>query len=122
MFCKEKQLKECKGLQKGKGEYNAKINWKKNISGVNGILITIITLSCLVPVINVLAISFSSSEAIMANKVGLLPVNFTVDAYEYVMKNKKFWDAAMISLERVVLGVPISLVLSDDGGISAFQG
>ena len=39
-------------------------------------------------------------------------MNFTVDAYEYVMKNKKFWDAALISLERVVLGVPISLVLT----------
>lgn len=101
--------KECR---KGKENTMQKSTGRKIFLGINGILITIITLSCLVPVINVLAISFSSSEAIMANKVGLLPVNFTVDAYEYVMKNKKFWDAALISLERVVLGVPISLVLT----------
>lgn len=79
---------------------------------VNITIISIIAISCLIPIINVLCISFSSSEAIIANKVGLLPVKFTWDAYEYVMKNAKFWTAALVSLERVVLGVPISIILT----------
>ena len=79
---------------------------------INTVLILAITISCIVPIINVLAISFSSSEAIIANQVKLLPVRFTLDAYSYVMKNAKFWSAALISLERVLLGVPISLALT----------
>ena len=78
----------------------------------NTIFITIITITCLIPLINVLAISFSESSAIIANEVRLLPVDFTLDAYEYVMKNAKFWTAAGVSLKRVLLGVPISLVLT----------
>lgn len=79
---------------------------------INTLIITLITLSCLVPIINVLSISFSSSSAIMQNKVGLLPQEFTLEAYEYVMKNAKFWTAAVVSLKRVILGVPISIVLT----------
>ena len=85
---------------------------RKVFQVINTIVIAIITLSCLVPVVNVLAISFSSSEAILANQVKLLPVEFTLDAYEYVMKNGKFWTAALISLERVIIGVPVSLALT----------
>ena len=61
-----------------------------------------------------LAVSYThlSSEAILANQVKLLPVEFTLDAYEYVMKNGKFWTAALISLERVIIGVPVSLALT----------
>lgn len=78
----------------------------------NTIVIILITISCLVPIINVLSISFSNSQAIIENKVKLLPVGFTLDAYEYVMKNTKFWTAALVSLNRVVLGVPVSLILT----------
>lgn len=85
---------------------------RKVFQVINTIIIIAVTVSCMIPVINVLAISFSNSDAIMANKVGIFPVNFTLDAYEYVMKNEKFWSAALISLKRVVLGVPISLILT----------
>ncbi len=85
---------------------------RKVFQVINTILIIAVTVSCMIPVINVLAISFSNSDAIMANKVGIFPVNFTLDAYEYVMKNEKFWSAALISLKRVALGVPISLILT----------
>jgi putative aldouronate transport system permease protein len=79
---------------------------------INTILITLVTISCLVPILNVLSISFSSSQAIIENKVSLLPVNFTLDAYAYVMENAAFWTATLISLKRVLLGVPISIILT----------
>lgn len=64
-------------------------------------------LICLVPILNVLAQSFSSSHAIVQNKVRLFPVEFTTSAYSYVMKNKDFWQAALVSAERVLLGFPL---------------
>ncbi|MSS91994.1 carbohydrate ABC transporter permease [Eisenbergiella tayi] len=78
----------------------------------NAVFITLITVSCLIPILNVLSISFSSSQAIIENRVGLLPVQFTLDAYKYVVKSDQFWKASMISLERVMLGVPISILLT----------
>ncbi len=78
----------------------------------NYTMVALITISCIVPIINLLANSFSSSQAIIENKVGLWPVDFTLKAYEYVLKNEEFWAAALVSLKRVVLGVPINLILT----------
>lgn len=85
---------------------------RKLFIAVNYILITLITLSCLLPLINLLAISFSSSQAIIENRVTLIPVEFTLKAYEYVVNNKEFWTAVLVTLKRVVIGVPLNLVLT----------
>ena len=78
----------------------------------NVVVITLIMLICLVPILNVLAQSFSSSHAIVQNKVRLFPVEFTTSAYSYVMKKKDFWKESLVSAERVLLGVPINMLLT----------
>jgi putative aldouronate transport system permease protein len=55
------------------------------------IIVTLAVLAALIPFIHVIALSFSSSEAVTAQKVTLLPVNFNVEAYRRV-----FTDATMI--------------------------
>jgi len=93
-------------------------NWKKtSISRkifliFDVVIILIITISCIVPIINLFAYSFSSSSAIMANKVGLIPVEFTTKAYKYVMANKDFWTSVIVSGKRVLIGVPVNLILT----------
>ena len=71
-----------------------------------------VTVSCVVPIINLLAISFSSSQPIIENKVSLLPVGFTTKAYSYVMQNQKFWTSAKVSALRVLIGLPLNLVMT----------
>lgn len=78
----------------------------------NTVLILLIMVICLVPIINVLAQSFSSSHAIVSNRVKLLPVEFTTSAYSYVMQNNEFWQAVWVSCKRVILGVPLSMLLT----------
>lgn len=78
---------------------------------INYIIISFLTLSCIVPILNILAFSFSSSQAIIENRVGLWPVDFTLQAYKYVMNNSRFWMSMLITLERVVLGVLLNVVL-----------
>lgn len=73
--------------------------------------VALITISCIVPIINLLATSFSSSQAIIENKVGLLPVDFTTKAYKYVLNNSEFWTASLISLKRVLIGVPLNVLM-----------
>ena len=78
----------------------------------NYILIALFMVICLVPILNVLAQSFSSSHAIMTNQVSLFPVEFTTSAYSYVMKDSRFWTAALVSLKRVLIGVPFNMLMT----------
>ncbi len=78
---------------------------------INVIVIAFLTISCIVPVLNILAYSFSSSQAIIENRVSLLPVNFTLKAYKYVLNNSRFWTSMLVTLKRVVLGVSINVVM-----------
>lgn len=74
-------------------------------------LLALISLTCLLPFVHLLAVSFSSSSAVSAGKVGFLPVDFTLYSYEFALEGGKFFKALLVSLERVVLGVSINLLL-----------
>lgn len=77
----------------------------------NHIFILCLTIFCFLPILNVLAQSFSSSSAITMNKVTLWPVDFTTEAYEFVMKDVRFWTSVKVTLQRVILGVPLNLIM-----------
>ena len=75
---------------------------------VNIFILAVVSLLCVLPFINLLAISFSDSAAVAA---GFTPVDFTLSAYEYALKGGKFIRALFISFERVFLGVGLNLIL-----------
>ena len=54
----------------------------------NTILMLIICLAMLYPFLYLIAQSFSSADAIIAGKVNLLPVDFSVDTYLYVLQGE----------------------------------
>lgn len=76
------------------------------------VLVALMTLSCLLPLINVLAISFSDKSAVAGNLVGLLPVDFSTNAYKTLMQDNQFWRSFGISTLRVVLGTSLNLALT----------
>lgn len=78
---------------------------------INYIIIAAVVTSCLIPILNLLALSFSSSQAIIENRVGLLPVDFSLKAYNYVLKKQEFWNSIWITVQRVVLGVPLNVLM-----------
>lgn len=78
---------------------------------VNIFILAVVSLLCVLPFINLLAISFSDSAAVAAGAVGFTPVDFTLSAYEYALKGDKFIRALFISFERVFLGVGLNLIL-----------
>ncbi|MGG4394828.1 carbohydrate ABC transporter permease [Paenibacillus thiaminolyticus] len=75
------------------------------------ILLLALTLSCLFPLLNMVAISLSDNAAASANLVGLFPVNFTWSSYEKLLSDSQFWRSFMISVERVVLGLGVNMAL-----------
>lgn len=58
---------------------------------INITLLSLFAILCLVPFINIIAVSLSNNSAIISGKVFLLPVGFNVTAYKTV-----FTDATMI--------------------------
>lgn len=78
----------------------------------NIIFLTIVTFACLFPMINVLAISFSASWAASAGLVILWPVGFNMTSYTFVGSNPQFLRALLVSLERVVLGVSLNMLMT----------
>ena len=76
------------------------------------LILTLMGLSCFLPLLHVLALSFSSSSAATAGKVGLLPVGLNLSSYRYVAAKPEFWRAAGISLLRVLIGVPLQMLVT----------
>lgn len=78
----------------------------------NYTFLAVVTLTCLAPIVNLLAMSFSSAEFIKAGEVTFWPRGFTLKAYQYVIQTGEFWRAAFVSFRRVLIGVPLNLVMS----------
>lgn len=79
--------------------------------GVIYVIVFLLGLICLLPLLNILALSFSSSDAAAANIVGFVPVKFTTAAYEKILEDRQFWRSFGISVVRVALQLVLNLVL-----------
>ena len=74
-------------------------------------IVILLALSSLVPMINVIATSLSSSEAVSSNQVKLLPVDFTFAAYERIIGDTQFWRSFGISVFRVIAALILNLII-----------
>ena len=78
----------------------------------NYIFLIGISVLCLFPILNVLAISFSSSSAANANLVRFWPIDFTTKSYEIIFSRPDISAALWVSIKRTLLGVLINNVLT----------
>ena len=79
---------------------------------INVIVLSLLSFACLFPLLNILAMSFSSSTAVAAGKVSIFPVEFNLYAYDYVVGKADFWKALLRSVERVAIGLPLNMILT----------
>ena len=77
----------------------------------NYVILTITAACCLLPFINLLAVSFSESSAVAAGDVTFWPVGFRLDSYKFVASSDKFLRAFVISIIRVILGVAVNMLM-----------
>jgi len=77
----------------------------------NNIFLITLAIVCLLPLVNVFAISLSSSSAATAGAVKLWPVDFTLSSYKYALSKAEFVTSLFVSLKRVLLGTVISLLV-----------
>ncbi len=84
---------------------------RKIFSVFNYLFLGLLSLSCLLPLINLFAISFSARSMVDANAVSFWPKGFNTAAYEYILSNKQYFQSFAITLGRVILGWAVNLVL-----------
>lgn len=72
----------------------------------------IVALVCILPMIHIFAVSLSSDYAVNAGLVNFIPVKFTLSAYQYILRESKFFTAMGVSVARVVLGVAVGMLLA----------
>lgn len=65
----------------------------------------------LAPLVNTIAISFSSSSAANTGSVAFWPVEFSLASYQKIISDTAFWRAFLVSVQRVILGGGINLIL-----------
>lgn len=78
----------------------------------NSVLLLLLGLLCVLPLIHVLAVSFSAKSAADANLVNLWPVDFTTVAYEKTISNPVFLSSVWIAVKRTAIGTVATLALA----------
>ncbi|WP_159882156.1 carbohydrate ABC transporter permease [Paenibacillus puerhi] len=71
------------------------------------------TLLCVVPFILVISISFSDENTILANGYKFIPETFSLNAYEYIIKDKmQVLNAYRVSITVTITGTLLSLLIT----------
>lgn len=76
------------------------------------ILLTLLALSTLLPLVHIVAISFSDKSAVAGGMVTFFPISPTLAAYEAVTNDNAFFRAFGVSIQRVLLGGGLQFVLT----------
>ncbi|OPH49045.1 ABC transporter permease [Paenibacillus ferrarius] len=78
----------------------------------NLLLLFLIGLTMVLPLLHVIALSFSDAVAINRRTVGLWPVGFTLENYHMIVKDATMWMAFRNSLTITVFGTLMNLAVT----------
>ncbi len=72
----------------------------------------VLALLCVLPMVNVLAVSLSDSAAASANRVVFFPIGFNMENYRYIIETTHYFRAFGVSVLRVVAGVTLNMTMT----------
>ena len=78
----------------------------------NAIILTLISVAMLYPFLYLVAQSFSSTQAIVAGQVGLIPKDFNISTYKYVITDGKFIPYYGNTIVYSIVGTVCALLFS----------
>lgn len=76
------------------------------------VFMVIIAIIAVMPLINVIATSFSSKWAVDKNVVSFVPVGFTLDSWKYIISDSALWRSTFISVSATIIGVVVSVLFT----------
>ena len=78
----------------------------------NYIFCFLVGMICLVPVLHILAVSFSGIDAVVSNKVTLWPIDFNLENYEIVVRDAQFFRSYLVTFLRAIVGWAVSMLMT----------
>ena len=78
----------------------------------NYLFLTLCVIVAVFPLINVIATSFSSSNAIASGKVFLLPVNWTFDSYRQIFKDGNILRSLNNTIVITLMGTALNMIFT----------
>ena len=78
----------------------------------NTTMLVIVTIIILLPLIYIVAASFSSAEAVIAGRVTLWPVDFSLLGYQTIFEHSKVWNGFANSLFYTFFGTIFNVVMT----------
>lgn len=79
------------------------------------LFMTVVILLILLPMVHIIAVSFSSDVNVLQGNVGLLPKGFTLKSYEYVLQDTRIFKAYGNTLLYTISGTALSLMITAMG-------
>lgn len=78
----------------------------------NAAFLTFLALICILPIIHVIAISFSSANAANSGWVKFWPIDPTLASYKFVAAKSEFWRSFQVSFQRLIYGTGLNMLLT----------
>lgn len=76
------------------------------------LVMIVFVLVCILPFINVIAVSFSSKSAILRGAVSFWPVDFNTQAYQLIFRDASMFRSLFFTIEITVIYTVLAMVLS----------
>jgi len=88
-----------------------KISW---FEAVNNSMLLLISLGCVYPFLNILAVSLSDGVAVISGKVFIWPVQFNVETYRYILGNSRLgiMTGLMNSFFYTIAGTLVAVMMT----------
>ena len=83
---------------------------EKAFYGINYALLSLIALTCLLPVVHLAALSLSDPHSVLSGRVSLWPVGWTMESYATLWQGTRIVEAFRNSLVITFVGVVLSMV------------
>lgn len=77
----------------------------------NSVVLFVLAFSCLYPIWYTFCLSISDKAATNAGWVTFYPIGWTTTAYKEIMDDAAFYNSFMISVKRVFMGTPLTLLI-----------
>lgn len=81
------------------------------IRGTGYVLVTIYALACIFPFLVILGTSFTSEAIIRSEGVKLIPKDFSVEAYQMVIRGGTIWQSYFLTITLTVVGTVVGLTI-----------
>lgn len=79
---------------------------------VNYLVLAIAALTCVLPLLNIISVSFSDHDSVSSGQVGLWPVNFNLESYKALFEGTPIMNSFKNSLIITGVGVVLSMAFT----------